>query len=35
MRAIYNCPHCKEKVEIELTKNGQLLLQLPSKEAEG
>jgi len=31
---IYKCPHCKEAIEVELTKSGQLLLQAPSKENE-
>ena len=26
---IYSCPHCKEKVELELTKDGKLKLQSP------
>jgi len=28
---IYRCPHCHEKVELELTKSGQILLHVPSK----
>jgi len=25
-KPVYKCPHCKKEIEIELTKQGQLLL---------